>query len=349
VRVIELPAMPEKEVEGFLTYRIRGLYPGHAAQTAFDYRLLARDGRRYAVLFLVQRETLEEYRRVAGGRPLFPSLSLLLPLLGPQRAGADLLCLFWQDTWLEILVLSKAQAPRTLASKRGADPAADLSQVLSLASADLAGSDCLAVCPAQEQESLRGLLASRLGETSRLMVLSTTQALRRLPRGPEPLFERRRARFPVPRGLRLELAAALFLLLLFLGAKRGADWEAAHLRALRQSMQAAQGRTTQVLALEQEIEALQARSAALEGRRPADPYRVLSELASVLGPGTRINSFLLERGTFQMEAVGTNPLRLMEVFKSRGEVFQNVRLIQIVPLANTDRELFRITGYANAQ
>jgi hypothetical protein len=153
----------------------------------------------------------------------------------------------------------------------------------------------------------------------------------------------------VPRGLRLELAAALILLLLFLGAKRSADRDAAHLRSLRQSMQAAQGRSTQVLALEQEIEALKARSAALEGKRPADPYQVLSELVSVLGPGTRINSFLLERGTFQLEAVGTNPLRLMEVFKSRGEVFQNVRLIQIVPLKNADRELFRITGYANAQ
>jgi hypothetical protein len=114
-------------------------------------------------------------------------------------------------------------------------------------------------------------------------------------------------------------------------------------------MQAAQGRSTQVLALEQEIEALQVRSAALEGKRPPYPYRVLSELAAVLGPGTRINSFLLERGTFQLEAVGTNPLQLMEVFKSRGEVFQNVRLVQIVPLKNTDRELFRITGYANAQ
>ncbi len=155
-------------------------------------------------------------------------------------------------------------------------------------------------------------------------MLSATQALRRLSRGPEPLFERRKARFPVPRGLRLELAAALVLLLLFLAFKRSADRDAAHLRSLRQGMQAAQGRSTQVLALEQEIEALEARSAALKGKRPADPYQVLSELAIVLGPGTRINSFLLERGTFQLEAVGTNPLQLMEVFKSRGEVFQNV-------------------------
>jgi hypothetical protein len=336
-------------VEGFLTYRIRSLYPGHLEQTAFDYRLLVFEGKRYAVLFLFQRDTLEEYRQAAGGRPLFCSFSLLLPLLGLQRASADLTCLFWHDAWVEALVLPEGRPPRTLASKRSGDASADLNQVLSLASADLTGSDCLVICPAQEQETLRDLLSGRLADTARLTVLSSAQALLRPARGPEPLFERHRARFPVPRSLRLELAAALILLLLFLAFKRSADRDAAQLASLRQSMQAAQGRSGQVLALQGEIEALKARTAALEGKHPPDPYRVLTELAAVLGPDTRINSFLLERGTFQLEAVGANPLRLMEVFKSRGEAFQRVKLIQIVPLKNTDRELFRITGYANAQ
>ena len=56
----------------------------------------------------------------------------------------------------------------------------------------------------------------------------------------------------------------------------------------------------------------------------------------MLGPGTRINSFVLDRGTFQLEAVGPDPLRLMEVFKSRGESFENVKLIQIVPLKDSE-------------
>jgi len=349
VQAIELPAMAEKEVEGFLTYRIRSLYPGQPDQTAFDYRILARGGKRYAVLFLFQRETLEEYRRVAAGRPLFSSISLLLPLLGAKRPDGDQVCLFWGDTWLEALVLRGAEPPRSYAGKRGAGAAAELGQLLSLAAVDLKAADCLLVCPEQEQEALRKLVAPLQSEPGTLTVQSWTQVLRRNARGPEPLFAGRKASFPVPRSLRLELGAALILLLSFLALKRSVDRDAPQLASLRREMQMVQGRSTQVLALEQEIEELKARSAAPGRVRPADPYRVLSELQAVLGPGTRINSFVLDRGTFQLEAVGHDPLRLMEVFKSQGESFENVKLIQIVPLKDSSRELFRITGYAHAQ
>ncbi len=349
VQAIELPAMPEKEVEGFLTYRIRSLYPGQPEQTAFDYRILPRGGKRYAVLSLFQRETLEEYRRLADGRPLFSSLSILLPLLGSQPSGRDLACLFWHDTWLEALVLREGQPPRSYAAKRGAGPATELDQLLSLAAVSLPEVDCLLVCPEREQGELRELLSARLQEGAALTVLSTTQALGRSARGPAPLFAAPKARFPVPRGLRLELGAALVLLLLFLAAKHGADRDGAQLDSLRREMQAAQGRSSQVVALEQEVQGLQARSAKLARTRPPDPYQVLSELQAVLGAGTRINSFILERGTFQLEALGTDPLRLMEVFKTRGQAFENVKLIQIVPTKDSRRELFRITGYVHAK
>jgi hypothetical protein len=46
--------------------------------------------------------------------------------------------------------------------------------------------------------------------------------------------------------------------------------------------------------------------------------------------------------------VGPDPLRLMEVFKTRGRSFENVKLIQIVPTQDSRREQFRITGYARA-
>jgi hypothetical protein len=349
VQAIELPAMAEKEVDGFLTYRIRSLYPGQPEQTAFDYRLLARGGKRYAVLSLFQRETLEQYRRLANGKPLFSSLSLLLPLAAARRPGKDVAVLFWHDAWMEALVLRDGAPPRAFARRRGAGPKAELDQLLCLAAVDLSNADCLLVCAAEEQEPIRAAVAARLAEPGALGVLPTAQALRRSARGPEPLFTVRRTRFPLPRGLRLELGAALVLLLLFLAVKHGVDREVSQRDSLRRDLQAVQGRTSRVVALEREVQGLQARAEQLRRARPADPYRVLSELQAVLGTGTRINSFILQQGTFQLEAVGSDPLRLMEVFKSRGQAFENVKLIQIVPLKNSSRELFRITGYAHAQ
>ena len=348
VRVIELPAMGEKEAEGFLTYRIRSLYPGQPDQTAFDYRVINRGGKRYAVLFLVQRGTLEEYQKVAGGKPLFASFSVLLPLAGKGRSEGNVTCLFWHDTWLEALVLREGEAPRCFAVKRGGDSAADLSQLATLASADLASADCVAVCSEEEVPALRGLLSARLGESGTLTVLPAQEALSRLGKGPDLLFERRKSGPRVPRRLRIQLLLGLTLLLSFLAIKRSVDHDAARLAQLRKELQAVQGRTTQVVALQQEIDALKAQAAVLNKQRPADPYRVLAELRSILQPGTRINSFVIEKGFFQMEAVGANALQLMEAFKDRAS-FENVKLVQIVPMKSTNLELFRITGFAHAE
>lgn len=352
VQAIELPAMAKKEVRGFLSYRIRSLYPGQPAQTEFDYRVLALAGKRYAILFLIQRSILEEYRRVTGGRPLFPSLSLLLPLFARRRSAGRVnarsrVGLYWHEAWVEALVVREGEPPRSVTGQRGGAPAAELERILSLAKADLREADCLAVCPAGERAALRELLAPRLSGSASLTVLSAPQALRRLGRGPEPLFGRPRRRFPVPRSLRLPLYAALALLLSFLALRRTVDRDAAHLGQLRRTLQAALGRASQQAALGREVEALKARSEALRRERPPDPYRVLAELQSVLEPGTRLQAFALEGGLFQLEAVGPNPLEQMKGFEDRA-MFENVKLIQIVPQPG-GQELFRLTGSAHAQ
>jgi hypothetical protein len=348
VRVIELPVMGESEAEGFLTYRIRSLYPGQPDQTAFDYRVLNRGAKRYAVLFLVQRGILAEYRRVAGGRPLFASCSLLLPLLAKSRPGANLVCLFCHDTWLEAVVLKGLEIPRCFAVRRGGEPAADLSQLASLASADLQASDCIAVCPEEEAPGLKELLSARIGEGGKLTVLSTQEALHRLGKGPELLFERRKSGPRVPRSLRIQVLLGLTLLLSFLAFRRAVDHDSSRLARLRRELQAVQVRSTQVVELQKEIDTLKAQAAVLNRQRPADPYRVLAELRSILQPGTRINSFVIEKGFFQLEAVAANPLQLMGAFQA-SRMFENVKLVQIVPMKSTNRELFRITGVAHAE
>ena len=77
-----------------------------------------------------------------------------------------------------------------------------------------------------------------------------------------------------------------------------------------------------------------------------DPYRALAGLQAVLPAEVRIRSFLLERNAFQVEAVALDPLR-MEAFRRSG-VFDEVRMVQVVPLKDEAGELFRLTGRLRA-
>ena len=79
-----------------------------------------------------------------------------------------------------------------------------------------------------------------------------------------------------------------------------------------------------------------------------DTYSILSELEPILTKDTTIQSFILEKNFFQIEAIGRNPLGLMERFKGK-EVFTNVKLLQIVPLKNSDKELFKISGRVDVE
>jgi len=110
-------------------------------------------------------------------------------------------------------------------------------------------------------------------------------------------------------------------------------------------VQERQVRAGELAALQREVDSLQAELSALQADRPPDPGQVLAELVAVLGAGTRLESFSLENGFFQLEAVGNNPLQLMERFASHG-AFEEVRLLQIIPQKDGARELFRVTGRA---
>jgi hypothetical protein len=102
------------------------------------------------------------------------------------------------------------------------------------------------------------------------------------------------------------------------------------------------------IALEKEIESFEQEARELRSRRPNDCYYVFSELHSILADRAVITSFVLEEDRFQFEAVGLDPLRLMESFGASG-VFGDVELNQIVPLEGSNRERFRVSGRINVE
>jgi hypothetical protein len=138
------------------------------------------------------------------------------------------------------------------------------------------------------------------------------------------------------------LSAAVLLLGVLTFFKYVGSVEAydSRLRARAASLQAGNSR---VLEVQGQIDGLTATAARLDAQQPRDLYLFLSELSAVLGDNARIRSLTVRDDAFQVDAAGTNSLKLMEGFTSRSS-FAGMKLAQVVPDPRTGRELFSFSG-----
>jgi hypothetical protein len=202
----------------------------------------------------------------------------------------------------------------------------------------------LAFCGSVDREAIKRSLPEGAGDKVRFVPLEALD-LRRFRRN--AAFAERPATRRIPRAVAVPALTAVLLLLTILLVKKGVDRQEAYAGELRRMLAGYEQSTARLVALEKDIEELTARRERLLAKVPLQPYSVLSELWAVMGPTTRIQSFSFEKGTFELEAVGTDPLEMMNRFGDRDR-FEDVKLMQIVPLEGTNRELFRIRGRTSA-
>jgi len=342
LKVVELPKLGEREVEGLLKYRIAGLYPGHPEQTAFDYRILQRGKTQFAFLFITRRSALESYRALAGGRPLFLPYLLIQPYLKEfERENIAFLVLF--PLYLEIFVFHGSEPPAVFVAKRSKRLATDLATVRRLAARENPATRWVVVFGSGDAEGLAAQGESLAAGGSPPRQIRLEEALGRLSPRDRGLFAPARRAPLLSRGWRRQILAIALLFLALLALKKLTDREEAYLRSLMRQAGLLQSQSATAIALQAEVETLSQQKAVLLKKRPVDPYRLLSELHDILSPAARIQSFILERSFFQLEAVGFNPLPLMDSFRER-DYFGEARLLQTVPLRGSAQELFKITG-----
>jgi hypothetical protein len=341
VKVIELPRLGEKEIEGFLKYRIAGLYPGHPEQTAYDYRILEWKKTRYAVLFLTRRATLEAYRADAGDRALVLQYLFVQPYL-KEILKEDGIALIVAKDCIEALVFRNGASPAVSLWKRTKRLAADIAKIRRSLSAEEGQESWILFHEAEDEAGL-----SSLSEFSPRMI-RIEEAIDRLGPGEHGLFAAAQRLPRVPRGLQRQLLAMLLLFLAWLLLAKLTDREETYMHSLMRQAGLLQSRSEAVIALQAEIETLSRQKARLIEKRPIDPYRLLSELQLILAPEVRIQALLLERSFFQFEAVGPNPLPLMDRFR-QSALFLETRLLQTAPESGSKRERFKITGSVHAE
>jgi len=331
LRVLEVPPVPPRDLEGLIGLKLRSVYPGNPRETVFDYRLVGRRGTRKAVVFVARKAVVDAYRASAGRRPLVLPYHLVagrVPRRGPFRAW------FCREGWAELLVyrdgvLVSSTVKRTPRGRR-LDLAAEEGR---LAAQSRAG-PLAVVAPAADLARMRRI------EGASYLPLEPLLAERRRTGGLFPAAARTPA---LPAGVRTGLlaaaVAALGLAVLFREARQAEDRS----RRLVEVADTLEQGSRASLALQQERDAMLAERARLDALLPRDLYGLLSELAVVIGDAARVRGISVRDDGFAIDATGSDPFRLMEELKERG-VFSELMLSQVVPDPGTRRERFSISG-----
>jgi hypothetical protein len=339
IRIIKLPAIPVREIDGFLRYRSRSLYPGQPGETSIDYSLLKFRGDRYAVLVLAKSTTVESYRKAAGGNPLVLPFSAYKSYL-KRFSRQTVVCSFWHRDWIDLLILSSETGMHSTVIKRAGSFERDWARFQRELPDEISEDAMwLLFCGSGERDAI-GNAATEEDQKIRFISLEELdpKPLRR-----EAVFSGKRAVSRTQSWFTVPLLAAVLLFFSVLLIKKGIDRREVYLNQLRQVYAEYEQSTKHIAGIESELGSLIGRRERLAARVPIQPYTVLSELWEVLGSDTSIQSFTLNNRTFELEAIGTEPLEKMKQFGEQDH-FQDVKLLQIIPLAETDRELFRIRG-----
>ena len=338
VQVLDIPRVPEKEVEGLIRYRLRTLYPGSPSETAFDYRLISNGAQQHAAVFISRADTLNQYREAAQQAPLLLPFNLVSALV---KKHSDVKIWFVLPGWTELLVYRGGNlVSSTVEQREGV--AFDPSEAESALSPDLRELPAVLVSTREEVDRLRGVAPDAFA----FVTLDELAAgVRKL----DGLFSTKpRSRVVLGPGVRAGILAGLAVVvgvLLFFKAASSAEARYAQAQKVYSAMQ---NESLKTIAIQKEVDSLTSELAQIQSRKPDDLYLFFSELSAILGSGVTIGTVEMNDGNFRIDAVGSNPLRLMEGFAGNPS-FSGVTLSQVVPDERTGKERFSFSGVFHAR
>ncbi len=343
IKVVKIPPIKEDEIPSLLKYKLR-IYPGHPEDTVFDYRVLTDKTQKYAVLFIMDKKVLETYQNAAGGKPLFLPYSLVQPLR-KSYAKPKLSFLFMHDYWIEMLFYNGGVIESSSVVKREGKLKQNLRKLGALFPADREDLTCIVVCARSEHGEIEKAISEVFDKAVSFEYLHFETLFGSANNRVDYLFfSKRRKGFVHSRWFfALLMLAALFLLGLLFN-KHYVSYQS-RFDTLSEQINTMQKRQMATASLQDEVKNLEKKFAELNERIPYNTYQILSELTYILDEDMKITRFALDRGMFQIEAIGRNPLYLMERFKNNGR-FQDVKLIQSIPINGTFKERFRVVGIA---
>lgn len=345
-KIIEVPPIPDSAVRDMLSFKIRSLYPGDPAKTQFDYKLFVAKKKRFAVVFIGKNPVIEEYKSIAGKKPLLLPFTLLKGQLNKCKEQ-DACFLFWHSDWVELFILQQGVLATTTAIKRAKHIKSDFRKISKILAKEQEGMSLINYCADDEQQLISEHLEIHLPQNPgqiRLFKEFFSHGIRKS----EALFapERKTKLPPIKQRLTIYAFALLFCFGLLYNkcAVNLMEYE----KYLEQKRNESVRLYADISSMQNEISKLEEKLLGLRDKKPINVYHLFNDLSSVFTGQTELLTLILKNSSLQMEGRSINALNLEERLKKHTS-FSQVSLPEFKPERNSYKERFRMQGVYNAQ
>ena len=302
IKTVELPPVSEQDIPNLLKFKLRSLYPGHPEETVFDYTILSRKNKKYAVLFITERRIIEQYRSLSGGRPLFLPFTLIKPLI-KRCERENCVFMFFHKSWIDIQVFQDSILISSFVIHRASSFKLSFRKLRTLLPESCENYSLVCVCAQEEKSSMEENIKANLDAGCSYRMVVMEELLKNIDRKTDFLYSERQKRRAVPNKLFIYFYPALFLLLAVLIFNKIMNQKKTYYSQLENRLKALESQTLDVITLEKEVETLEDEWTRLRKRAPHNLYFVLSELSRIMEERAVITYFVIEKDSFQFEAV----------------------------------------------
>ena len=348
VKFVDLPPVQNHEIAELLRYKIRSIYPGKPEKTVFDYILFGKKNKRYAALYITQRDVIEAHRDLSEGKPLFHSLSLLTPYI-EQYLENDIAFIMFHEDCVEITIYEAGIFQSSCVIKRMNSIDGDLRKLFASIAKTETGSEIIFFCADHEIHALQQALSKSFGKKNSTITLTPFEVLSQSRvKKVDYIFSVKKDKHYLSQKILIPLLVFLCLLLTGAVLHRRIQSKKSYFSELSTQLQQLERKSAQFNTLEKDIDGFESELQDIKEKIPCNIYLLLTELSFILGTDTKVTHFLVDKNMFQIEGVSPSPLQIMDRFAER-EKFHKVKLSQIIPLDNSEDKRFKVNGFVNTQ
>jgi hypothetical protein len=349
IKVTEVPPVHESEMENLLTYKLRSLYPGDPESTVFDYKILARNKQRLAVIFISSKETIEEYKKISDKKPLFLSFPITNALM-QKHEDEDCIFFYWHRNWVDISIYEKGSFISSSAIQREKEVFLDFLKMRNMLPKNFKEYRCVVISFSDEAEFLKEQSNDFFKDVEKIEFLTIEETLPLLSKKSDYLFYRKKkiSLFSV---VKFEY---LLILMLFLGCllvnKIVLDRE-----AYRKKLESYMNNELTIAKQSGQFNQKKAELAKIIAKKPADMFVLLDEISKIFNNEVDISTIRIEtkietKGNIKTEKVlftidakfTSDPLRYVDRF-NKNSYFAEANIVKI----DMDKRLFTLNGLFN--